>query len=134
MEPKLQLRLPNDPSAIEDSSAAVGRFLDPHGLSARTLHRADVIVEELVSNLVRHGEGVRAIFLPASVREGEVELVVEDDGEPFNPFERPKPAPFTTLEDAELGGLGILLVSRFSSSAEYQRAGDRNRVTVRVAN
>lgn len=134
MEQTLQLSLPNHPSAIESSSAAVGRFLDPHGLSARTLHRADVIVEELVSNLVRHAQGVSAIFVAAAVRDGEVEISVEDNGAPFNPFERAEPDPFTTIEEAELGGLGIMLVSRFSSSAGYERIGGRNRVTVRVAN
>ena len=119
-EPVLELRFSNSPSAIEDSCAAVVRFLEPFGLSARTLHRAEVILEELVSNLVRHGEGVRELRVIAAA--------------PFNPFDHPEPQPFTRLEDAELGGLGILLVTRFSSATSYERIGDRNRITVSVAN
>ena len=133
-EPVLELRFSNSPSAIEDSCAAVVRFLEPFGLSARTLHRAEVILEELVSNLVRHGEGVRELRVIAAVRDGVVGLVVEDDGAPFNPFDHPEPQPFTRLQDAELGGLGILLVTRFSSATSYERIGDRNRITVSVAN
>ena len=133
-EPVLELRFSNSPSAIEDSCAAVVRFLEPFGLSARTLHRAEVILEELVSNLVRHGEDVRELRVTAAVRDGVVGLVVEDDGAAFNPFDHPEPEPFTRLEDAELGGLGILLVTRFSSATSYERIGDRNRITVSVAN
>ena len=129
----LSLRFPNQPSGIEDSCAAVVQFLQPLGLPARTLHRAEVIVEELVSNLVRHGNGVGVLDVSAAFRDGQVKLVIEDDGEAFNPFDRPDPRPFTSLEDAELGGLGILLVRRFSASADYQRVGERNRVTVSVA-
>lgn len=129
----LSLRFPNEPSAIEDSCAAVVAFLQPLGLSKRTLHRAEVIVEELVSNLVRHGNGVGVLDVKAAFHDDKIRLVIEDDGEPFNPFDRPDPRPFTSLEEAELGGLGILLVRRFSTSCDYERVGNRNRVTVGVA-
>jgi serine/threonine-protein kinase RsbW len=137
-EPKLVARLANSPAAIQQSRAAVVKFLEPFGIFARTVNRVEVILEELVSNLVRHAEGVTTITVAAGYRGGVVDLVIEDDGAAFDPFTVPEPDRFTTLADAPLGGLGIPLVRKLSASSRYERVGSgpdaRNRVSVRIAN
>jgi serine/threonine-protein kinase RsbW len=137
-EPKLVARLANGPAAIEQSRLAVVSFLEPFGIFARTMNRVEVVLEELVSNLVRHGKGVSQLTVAAGYRGGLVDLVVEDDGVEFDPFSVAEPGPFTTLADAPLGGLGIPLVRRLSASARYDRVGScsdaRNRVSVRIKN
>lgn len=136
-EPELLLRLPNALSAVEDSRLAVARFLEPFGLSSSALNRVEVVLEELVSNLVRHGKDVSGLSVAAGVRDGAVDLVVEDDGREFDPFSVPEPEAFTTLEKAQLGGLGIPLVRRLSDAARYDRVGSgetaRNRVSVSIS-
>ena len=132
-QPQLLLRFPSDPSAVDDSCAAVLAYLRPFGLDDRTLHRTEVILEELVSNVVRHSNA-QSMTIGAQMRDGLVELSVEDDGKPFDPFAMPEPKPFTSLEHAELGGRGIMLVRKFSASTHYERNGANNRVTVSVAN
>lgn len=137
-EPKLVARLANGPAAIQQSRLAVVRFLEPFGIFARTMNRVEVVLEELISNLVRHGKDVNVVTVAAGYRGGVVDLIVEDDGAAFDPFAKPDPEPFTSLADAQLGGLGIPLVRRLSSSARYDRVGDaseaRNRVSVRIKN
>jgi serine/threonine-protein kinase RsbW len=129
----LRLSLPNDPSAIQESCAGVLHYLEPFGLNPRTLHRTEVILEELVSNIVRHAGAARTISIGARVDGGTVELTVADDGSAFDPFALPEPKPFTSLEHAKLGGQGILLVRKLSASRTYERAEGRNRVSVSVA-
>jgi len=137
-EPRLLARLANGPAAVEQSRLAVLSYLEPLGMFARTLNRVEVVLEELVSNLVRHGRDVKLVTVAAGYRGGVVDLVVEDDGEAFDPFALPEPDPPTTLADAPLGGLGIPLVRRLSASARYDRVGSgadaRNRVSVRITN
>lgn len=137
-EPKLVLRLPNAMSSVEDSRIAVTEFLQPFGIGTPVMNRVEVILEELVSNLVRHAQGVRAVGVTAGYSDDAISLVVEDDGAEFNPFELPEPEPSTTLADAKLGGLGVPLVRRLSSSTSYERVGSgalaRNRVSVTIAN
>ena len=137
-QPKLVARLPNRPSAIEQSRLAVVGFLEPFGIFARTMNRVEVVLEELVSNLVRHGKDVKLVTVAAGYRGGVVDLVVEDDGDAFDPFAIPEPDPPSTLAEAPLGGLGIPLVRRLSASARYDRVGSgadaRNRVSVRITN
>lgn len=135
---KLVARLPNGPAAIEQSRLAVIRFLEPFGIFGRTMNRVEVVLEELVSNLVRHGKGVNQLTVAAGYRSGVVELVVEDDGAEFDPFAIADPPPYTSLDEAPLGGLGIPLVRRLTSSVQYDRVGTgadaRNRVSVRITN
>jgi len=136
--PKLVARLGNGPAAIQQSRLAVVRFLQPFGIFARTMNRVEVVLEELVSNLMRHGKDVNVVTVAAAYRGGVVDLIVEDDGAAFDPFAHPEPEPFTNLADAQLGGLGIPLVRRLTSSARYDRVGSgseaRNRVSVRIKN
>ena len=53
-------------------------------------------------------------------------LTISDGGPPFDPlsFSR-EPLP-RTLQEAEPGGLGLLLVHRFMDECSYRREGDRN--------
>ena len=74
-------------------------------------------------------------------RPDEIELVVQDNGPEFNPLELTTPSRFTTLEEAELGGLGIPLIRRLSRKVSYRRVEPEdsddgvahNRVVVTIA-
>ena len=137
-ELRLVARLTNGPAAVEQSRVAVVNYLEPLGIFGRTMNRVEVVLEELVSNLVRHSKDVKLVTVAAGYRAGVVELVVEDDGDPFDPLAAPDPNPFTTLPEAQLGGLGIHLVRQLTNSANYDRVGSgaeaRNRVSVRIKN
>jgi anti-sigma regulatory factor (Ser/Thr protein kinase) len=37
------------------------------------------------------------------------------------------------VEERPVGGLGVLLVSEMAQQVEYQRAGDRNRISLVIA-
>lgn len=137
-ETKLVACLPNGPAAIEQSRLAVIRFLEPFDIFARTMNRVEVVLEELVGNLVRYGKSVNQLTVAAGYRGGVIDLIIEDDGVEFDPFATAEPAPFTSLANASLGGLGIPLVRRLTSSVRYDRIGAgseaRNRVSVRIKN
>lgn len=120
----LNLVLNNGLDAIEQGREALIGFLAPYGLSARVINRLDVIFEELVANTVRHGfepQSDQSIHIRAHVRTDGLELVFEDDGTPFNLLEAPSPEPLKTLDAARIGGLGLPLVIKLSSSLSYER-------------
>jgi len=136
--PALVLNMGNDPAAIDEARIALVAFLEPLGVVAPTMNRVEVVLEELVSNPIRHGHDVTAITIAADYREGLIDLVVEDDGAEFDPLAKPDPDPFTSLAEAPLGGLGIVLVRRLTCAARYDRIGTgaeaRNRVSVTITN
>jgi serine/threonine-protein kinase RsbW len=143
----LHLVLNNTIAAVEDGRLQLLDFLKPEALDERVVNRIEVVFEEVISNIVRHGfepGSDQSIAVAAAVRPGLIDLTVEDDGAPFNPLEAPEPDRLTSLETAKLGGLGVALVRRLSVSVGYERLpadrarGDRafrplNRLTVSVA-
>lgn len=118
-----------------------------HSLPAPTVNRIEVVLEELISNVIRHGftpGSQQSLRVRCSIADGLVELVVEDDGTPFNPLAAPEPVPFERIETARLGGLGVALVRKLSTGLHYEQAqGPKfradggfafvNRVTVQLA-
>jgi anti-sigma regulatory factor (Ser/Thr protein kinase) len=125
-------------SAVETGRLAILGYLAPLALDDRVINRIEVVFEELVGNLVRHG-AVDRIIVHVDARSDEIELAFEDGGPEFNPLELTTPSRFTTLEEAEIGGLGIPLVRRLSRGVRYERVDDDgevpglNRVVVTIA-
>ncbi|WP_216915710.1 MULTISPECIES: ATP-binding protein [unclassified Synechococcus] len=103
--------------------------------------KLDLCLNEVLANLIDHG-GARASSCPVQLTlervdgdedggeggadRGLATLTISDAGAPFDPlsFSR-EPLP-RTLQEAEPGGLGLLLVNRFMDECSYRREGDRN--------
>ena len=111
--------------------AAAEDFALDAGLDARGGARLAVIVEELVSNAVRHGAdaGSIAIDLMLEAGEGEVAIRLSDDGLAFDPTaERNFAGP-----DVETGGgVGLALVRAWANGFAYRREDGRNVVELRL--
>jgi serine/threonine-protein kinase RsbW len=94
--------------------------------------RIALVAEELFTNSVKHGYGgdsTRQVWLTLQPEDGACRLIYEDAAPPYDPFARPAMSDLEAPVDARaVGGLGVLLVARFSRSHEYTRAGDRNRI------
>lgn len=129
----MSIQLPVAEPAIEDARLAVLAYLAPHGVSERVANRVEVILEELVSNVVRHSGGATQVTVSADMAGSELQLTISDDGPEFDPTARADPEGFTSLEAATPGGLGITMVRKLSTSFGYSRSGGRNRVTVALA-
>ena len=103
--------------------------------------KLDLCLNEVLANLIEHG-GARASSCPVQLTleradgdeggdEGGGEgahatLTISDEGPPFDPqsfSHRPLPR---SLQEAEPGGLGLLLVNRFMDECSYRWEGDRN--------
>lgn len=122
----LRLVLNNTLASIEDGRREIERHLEPQGLSALVAHRLEVVFEELIANIVRHGfrpGSDQTILVDVAARPGRIELTLTDDGAPFNPLEAPAPKPFETLETARIGGLGVALVRKLSAEVRYDAPG-----------
>jgi anti-sigma regulatory factor (Ser/Thr protein kinase) len=119
----LELVLNNTLAAISEGSCRVLDFLADQPLGDVVRHRLEVVFEELVSNIIRHGfirNSDQSIHVRVETRAGLVEFTFEDDGLPFNPLKADAPAPPTTIETARIGGLGIPLVAKFASHLHYE--------------
>ena len=109
----------------------LGHF-EAEKLPASVINRIEVIFEEVVLNIIRHGfqpNSDQQIFIHVDALPGALHLVFEDDGIPFNPLSvPPPPSRFESLETAKIGGLGVHLVTRLSMNAQYRRVACRESV------
>jgi anti-sigma regulatory factor (Ser/Thr protein kinase) len=111
-------------------------MLDANGVGARGRFQAELVFEEMVTNVIRYGyddEELHIVDVTVSVTDDDVVMVVSDDGKPFNPLERADPAAPTSLADAQIGGLGIMLVRKAARDVSYARTDGRNLLTVLIA-
>jgi anti-sigma regulatory factor (Ser/Thr protein kinase) len=139
------MALCNTIDAVEDGRRLLQPFFEDLQLDRAVVNRIEVVFEELVSNIVRHGFAPgsgQSIRVRVAPQDDAVELTFEDDGAPFDPFSAKPPAPFTSLEAAPLGGLGIPLIIRLTDARRYERLAaasqadgfaPTNRVTVVVS-
>ena len=112
-----------------------GRHLEAAGVGGRAAYVANLVIEELATNILKYGyddSAVHEILLRVEVQPGALRLVLEDDGHPFNPLESPEPEVHLPPEERLPGGLGIHLVRKLADRVEYERAEGRNRVTVEI--
>lgn len=127
------VELPVGISAVEDCRLALHEYLSSFDIDPLVVNRIEVILEEMVSNVVRHADGADFVRLSAEHRPDSVALAFEDNGDAFNPLDKEEPDAFTTVAEATLGRQGIPLVKRLSREVGYQRIGDVNRITAIVA-
>ena len=139
---KLKLVLNNTLAAVEDGRIEIVRFLGT--LDDMVQNRLEVLFEELVTNTIRHGFSVnsgQSIHVQVERGPGAIKLTFEDDGVAFNPTLANVPMSLASADPSRLGGMGIPLIVKLSSSLRYEnlspgRDGDefhpRNRTIVSV--
>jgi len=135
MSRQLRLTLRNDLREVSRAGAVVRAFLTEHGTAASSVHSADVAVEEILSNVIRHGLAAGAaaeIALTATVEGGGVRLHVVDRGRAFDPVQAPEPRLDAPLDQRRVGGLGLPLLRRLTDSLRYERVGDENHLHVAI--
>ena len=117
-------------------SAALGE-----GIPSEQLSRLDHCLDEALANVINHGlRGIAeaSILLQLAVQRGAelccAELVIVDEGVAFDsaaPSDRQAARP-ATLAEANVGGLGLAMMKRFSDELKYHRADGRNHLTIRI--
>ena len=105
-----------------------------HGLPEQAVGDLRLLAEEACTNVVLHAfEGSEAgeMTLRVGYDDGVVELLIEDDGRPFDPDSAPAPSLAGAVEERSVGGLGWHLIRRLSDEVAYERDDGRNRLTLR---
>jgi anti-sigma regulatory factor (Ser/Thr protein kinase) len=140
---RLSMHLGNGLAAIAEGGAALRDFCAREGVSDTVINRVDVIFEEVVANIVRHGfdpGSAQTIAVEARTEGDAIVLVFDDDGRQYDPTLQPPPPAFTRIADAQIGGLGVALVRRLARSVAYAQPeatgpgfSPVNRLTITIA-
>jgi anti-sigma regulatory factor (Ser/Thr protein kinase) len=108
----------------------VADFAARHGLSNDDRARTLIVLEELVTNLLKYGypdrpdRGVAEVALSLDGSRLTIEIV--DDGDAFDPCSGAAPDLDRPLESRAAGGLGLHIVRMLTEGMRYSRTDDHN--------
>ncbi|HKD55043.1 MAG TPA: ATP-binding protein [Steroidobacteraceae bacterium] len=137
MQPRrVEIRFPGTHEGFAQAFDELRQALDREALDAAARYDCELIFEEIVDNIVSHGAvGDRAPDVHVTLEHGgdSIVLTFDDDGVLFDPRGLPDPVPAKSLQEAKIGGFGLMLVRHAASSLDYVRTSEgRNRLTVKV--
>jgi len=113
----------------------VNEELERVGVSMKTEMQIDVAVDEIFTNIASYSYSpetgdavVRVQILEDPLR---LEVTFIDQGIPFNPLLRKDPDTTLSLEQRQIGGLGIFLVKKSMDEVLYEYKDSSNILTIR---
>ena len=127
----MQIQLLNRLDELERLAVAMDQLGKDWGIPANYIMELNLAVEELFTNIVFYAyddqEKHEIEILFEHPETGCVLITLSDDGKAFNPLENPTGDNLVkSLEEREIGGLGIHLVRKMVSHIEYKRLDGRN--------
>ena len=112
----------------------IERLASRHAIPASTQFAMNLCLEEVLSNIIRHGYSGKPDHCVAvrftSPRKGYFVFVVEDEAPPFNPVTSPELPAVSSLKETRVGGHGIRLLRRFADALEYQTTPAGNQLSI----
>lgn len=123
-------------AGFEQGFGQLRAILDRYPLQSRTRYGCELVYEEIVSNIIRHGYAdnqEHRISMTVAVQDDRVELHFEDDGMAFDP-RQPVLTRAEAPPDSDSGGRGLVLLRSIAERIDYERTPQqRNHLRVTVA-
>ena len=115
--------------AIRHALRFAREFLAENDFDPRVQVKLAILVEELVTNALRHGGKSQdlALLLAISPDEGGVRLELEDNGPAFDPLSVP---PITGPDPVTGGGIGLAIVQAWGEEPDYARTANGNALSL----
>ena len=104
-----------------------------HGISREDLVNIDVILEEVVTNILKYGgmpSDSEACTIELILSGTQLTIKISDSGAPFNPLLLPEVDTRKEIKDRPIGGLGIHFVKKLSISQHYEYRNGKNILTL----
>ena len=126
---ELSITIKNELRELEKVNQALAQFSELHQLPADVSNAISLALDEIITNIVEYGyqdQEEHLIDVRISLEEGQLTLVIEDDGVPFDPLDTENPDTTSSLEERPIGGLGIHLVRNVMDEVTYNYRNDKN--------
>jgi anti-anti-sigma factor len=135
MRPGFQMTFGADPGAVAQAVARFGEFAEAHALPTPVRRSIQVALDEFVYNPIVYGfpqlgAGEGAGELRVELDGDRVRLTISDNGPPFDPLAFADPDTALSVEERQIGGLGIHLVRQMMDEVSYERREGMNVVVL----
>jgi len=131
---KLSVNLQVHLEELQTLAHMVEAFGATHGLPDRTTFIINLGLDELITNVLVHGqfgEGIEPnVEIQLSFTGRTSVVVIASNDAPFDPTQDTHPDTESDLLSRGIGGLGLHLVKQQASRVSYEYADGRNRLTL----
>ena len=129
----VSFRITNDLAELTTLQAQLQGLQSLWHLSPKTLAEINLVLEEIVVNIIAHGDLSKKTPITITLaREGqELTITVVDEGPSFDPTICASPDITQPLQHRKSGGLGLHLVRTFCRDCSYTRENDNNILTLK---
>ena len=130
MPPVDSVTVPGTTAGVNRAAAAFDEFCQQQHVPQDARWRFQVVLDEILSNIVRHGYQGRegAVSLRFALERDLVTVDVVDQAPPFDPSQAPAPDTTSPLESRRPGGLGVQFAESLLDGLSYERRGEENHV------
>jgi serine/threonine-protein kinase RsbW len=130
------LTFPGTRAGFARAFAEFRRALDDRGLHQKARYNCELVFEEVVTNIIKHGysdDREHDIEVSIDFPDSAIVMRFEDDGEPFDPLKHTPTRHTGSIVDAKVGGRGLALLRAVASRLDYTRTpNQRNCLVVTV--
>lgn len=130
---RLSFELPGDAQTVMGKVEEIETFLHDSGCGMGPAQQVAIVAEEILMNIALNawgdaGTGHCVVDLSAEQRADGVwvTLRTQDDGVAFDPLAAEAPDLEASLEEREIGGLGIHLIRTMTDQQAYHRTDGQN--------
>ena len=127
------LLIKNDVHEVSKFSAFMKSVMEKMGVETSLARKLRLAVEEAVVNVIDYAypAGIEGDIEIRFLSDGEtLKTVIIDSGVAFDPTAKEKADTSLSIDDRQIGGLGILLVRELMDSINYERADGQNFLTL----
>lgn len=123
------LAIPATMAGVDEVESYANAFCQEHQIGSRLGRVLLLILEELVTNTVTHGQAPEESTIDVGLRRdrSHISLSYRDRGIPFDPVKDRKPQDMSqTMRSRPPGGVGWPLIFHYCADVTYRRIDDAN--------
>ena len=134
--PSLLIPVMADIPGLEIARLQARQFLTNNAVDEHAVAAVELVLEEAITNTLRYGYGPdqdgRAIEIDLQIDLDEVQVLIVDNGKAFDPMDSGGVLLPDSLDDAQVGGLGLLMIRNTASRMSYERRDEHNRFALTI--
>ncbi|NOR75985.1 MAG: SpoIIE family protein phosphatase [Draconibacterium sp.] len=125
--------LKNQLEEIDRLNEHFEEFCETNQVPPKIFMKFNIVFDELINNIVSYAykdDEEHNIEVIINITEDHLVVSIEDDGIAFNPFNLATPDTSASIEDRDIGGLGVHLVRNLMDNFSYKRFVKKNMTTL----
>lgn len=133
MEKNKTITIVNNIDQLPTLAEQIEQIADEWELSPMLAMNMNLVLEEAITNVIFYAfndQKNHQIDIDFNLNNSKLKLIITDDGTPFDPTQKGDPDTTLSVEERQIGGLGIFLIRKIMNEVSYKRENNKNILTL----